>query len=87
MKYIVNNDLTNEISTNLSASQDAQIFWLSFFKPQLSCSADEFFEGIRQLAELCNLSGFYAAHWKQYEQQMISSNFVIGVEEQAATIC
>ena len=47
LKYIVNNSLSPEICANLSASVDAQVFWLSFFKPQKACSADEFFEAIR----------------------------------------
>jgi chaperonin cofactor prefoldin len=42
MKYIVNNSLENEICKSFNLSYDSQLFWLSFFKPQLSCSADEF---------------------------------------------
>lgn len=87
MKYIVNNNLEPQISDSLKASVDAQIFWLSFFKPQLSCSADEFFEGIRQLAEISNLQGYYASHVKQYEEEMVRSNYVISTEEHAQTIC
>lgn len=45
-KYIVNNNLTNEIVTKLQ-NTDAIVFWLSFFKPQKACAADEFFEVIR----------------------------------------
>jgi hypothetical protein len=47
MKYIVNNNLEGQICELLKNNVDAQIFWLSYFKPQLSCSADEFFEAIR----------------------------------------
>lgn len=43
LKYIVNNNLEGQICKMLAKSVDAQLFWLSFFKPQISCSADEFF--------------------------------------------
>jgi hypothetical protein len=46
-KYIVNNNLVSEICEKLSGSLDAQVYWLSFFKPQKACSADEFYESIR----------------------------------------
>jgi hypothetical protein len=47
-KYIVNNDLSSEICEKLIAdTMDAQVFWLTFFKPQKACSADEFFDAIR----------------------------------------
>ena len=45
-KYIVNNNLAEEICQKLSASVDAQVFWLSFFKPQKACAADEFIENL-----------------------------------------
>lgn len=51
-KYIVNNSLAGDINKCLAASLDAQVFWFSFFKPQKACSADEFFEAIRQLCEI-----------------------------------
>jgi hypothetical protein len=56
MKYIVNTNLEGQICKILSANVDAQLFWLAFFKPQLTCSADEFFEAIRQLAEINGMS-------------------------------
>jgi hypothetical protein len=46
-KYIVNNNLTTDICSKLERSVEAQIFWLSFFKPQKACAADEFFEVVR----------------------------------------
>lgn len=54
-KYIVNNNLTTDICTALEANADAQVLWLSFFKPQKACAADEFFEVIRQLCEMNKL--------------------------------
>lgn len=87
MKYIVNNNLELQICEHLKASVNAQIFWLSFFKPQLSCSADEFFEGIRQLAELSNQSGYFAARIAAFESVMVECRYVISVEEHAPTIC
>ena len=53
-KYIVNNNLTQEIVTKLQ-NTDAIVFWLSFFKPQKACAADEFFEVLRQLCEINKL--------------------------------
>ena len=61
IKYIVNNNLEGQICSALSGSENAQLFWLSFFKPQLSCSADEFFEGVRQLAELSDMPTYFAS--------------------------
>lgn len=67
----------------LGKSKDALSFWLSFFKPQMSCSADEFFEAIRQLYDMCNLPGHFAGHMKQFEAFMVQANYVISVEEHA----
>lgn len=87
MKYIVNNNLESEICKALDRSVDAQVFWLSFFKPQLSCSADEFFEAIRQLAEMCNLPGYFAAHIQQFENDMAACKYVVSVELHPQMIC
>ena len=45
-KYVLNNNLKSEQLLCLS-DFDTQVFWLSFFKPQMACTADEFFEAIR----------------------------------------
>lgn len=63
MKYIVNPNLEGEICQTLKASVDAQLFWLSFFKSQLGCSGDEFFEAVRQFAEMNGVSNYYAANF------------------------
>ena len=47
MRYIVNTNLEGQITAMLSKSVDAQIFWLSYFKSQLSCPGDEFIEALR----------------------------------------
>lgn len=86
IKYIVNNNLEKQICGSFGLSDDAQIFWLSFFKPQLSCSADEFFEAVRQLYEMANLPGQFASQFKTFEAQMSSSSFVISVEKDSALI-
>ena len=59
---------------------DAQIFWLSFFKPQMSCSADEFFESIRQLAQMSNLPGYYAENIEDFNAFMVECNYAVSVE-------
>lgn len=57
-KYIVNNNLVEDIVGCLS-NFHAQVFWLSFFKPQRSCSADEFFEAIRQICEINKMRHYF----------------------------
>lgn len=46
-KYLLSNDLKGKIAQQLEGDIDAQVFWLSFFKPQLACAADDFFDAIR----------------------------------------
>jgi hypothetical protein len=58
-KYVLNNNLRSKIMSLLTGSVNAQIFWLTFFKTQLSCGADEFFEVIRQLCEINHLQGYW----------------------------
>lgn len=41
-KYIVNRDLVSEVGKHLT-TREAKVFWYTFFKSQLSASADEFF--------------------------------------------
>ena len=45
-KYIVNNNLATDITKALEDT-DAIVFWMTFFKPQKACAADEFFEAFR----------------------------------------
>jgi hypothetical protein len=69
-KYIINNDLAKDIVKSLEQSVDSQVFWLSFFKPQKSCSADEFFEVVRQLCEVNKIRSFWKKKESEYEQIM-----------------
>jgi hypothetical protein len=87
MKYIVNTNLEGQITKILSANVDAQLFWLAFFKPQLTCSADEFFEAIRQLAEINGLPQYYAQNYKEFDQLMEECKYVISVEDHSEQIC
>ena len=50
LKYVLNNDMSDELCQH--GDKNVQVLWASFFKPSLSCSADEFFESIRQLCEV-----------------------------------
>lgn len=83
MKYIVNTNLEGQICGILKDSTDAQLFWLSFFKSQLACSADEFMESIRQLAEMCGIPGFYYTIYEDLKQLMVESQYVITIENHA----
>lgn len=70
-KYIVNNNLAEEICAKLGDSVDAQVFWLTFFKPQKACAADEFIESLRQLTEINKIQGYAAANMINWQQFMI----------------
>ena len=83
MKYIVNTNLEGQICKILAESVDAQIFWLSFFKPQLSCPADEFVEAIRQLAEINGMGHYYYYRYKDLNTVMAACDFVVSLEENA----
>jgi hypothetical protein len=87
MKYIVNANLEGQICKTLSNSEDAQLFWLAFFKPQLTCAADEFFEAIRQLAEINGINDYYALKYKEFDILMEECQYVISVTENADIIC
>lgn len=83
MKYIVNTNLEGQICKILAESVDAQIFWLAFFKPQLSCPADEFVEAIRQLAEMNGMGYYYNYKYKDLNSVMAVCDFVVSLEENA----
>lgn len=86
MKYIVNTNLEGQICKILAESVDAQIFWLSFFKPQLSCPADEFVEAIRQLAEMNGMGYYFNYKYKDWNSMMAVCDFVVSLEENADII-
>ena len=65
-KYIVNNDLTSKVMTCLE-TQNAQVFWLSFFKSQAAVSADDFFNALYEVANLNKIPNFYTANLPKYQ--------------------
>ena len=85
-KYIINNDLSADIVKCLANSPDAQVFWLSFFKPQKSCAADEFFEAIRSLCEVNKIQAFWSSKEQEYEMIMQQCNYIIGIDDNADII-
>jgi len=86
MKYIVNTNLEGQICKILADSVDAQIFWLAFFKPQLSCPADEFIEAIRQLAEMNAMGYYFHAKYEELGSLMAVCDFVVSIEENAEMV-
>jgi len=46
---------------------DATVFWMTFFKPQLACPADEFFEAIRQLCEVNKIQKYWSLQKAKYQ--------------------
>ena len=85
-KYIVNNSLAQEICTKLGSSIDAQVFWLSFFKPQKACSADEFVESLRQLCEINKIQDFATQKQGDWQEIMVSNNHVFSIDDDADKI-
>mmetsp|Transcript_17622 Transcript_17622/g.29755 ORF Transcript_17622/g.29755 Transcript_17622/m.29755 type:complete len:553 (-) Transcript_17622:917-2575(-) len=85
-KYIVNNNLAAEICQKLNDSLDAQVFWLSFFKPQKACSGDEFFEAVRQVCEINKMQLFWEQKLPMYEQIMKENDHVISIDSHAGLI-
>ena len=79
-KYIVNNNLTADITKKLEDT-DAIVFWLTFFKAQKACAADEFFESIRQLCEINKIQDFFKSRQQEFERIMSDNAFVISIEE------
>lgn len=62
------------------------MFWLSFFKPQLACPADEFIEAIRQLAEMNGMDNYYNEKYQELQELMAECDFVVSVEDHASLI-
>jgi len=84
-KYIMNNDLTEKICTNLRV-QNAQVFWLSFFKSQSAVSADDFFGALREVAHMNKIPQFYTASLPSYQAAAIHSDFVFSITTHAKEI-
>ncbi|MFO0118404.1 MAG: hypothetical protein ACK521_12605 [bacterium] len=84
-KYIMNNDLTGKICENLRV-QNAQVFWLTFFKSQAAVSADDFFSALRELAHLNKVPQFFTASLPAYQAEAQSSDYLISVTANAKEI-
>ena len=78
----MNNDLTSKVVENLR-TQNAQVFWLSFFKSQAAVSADDFFGALRELAHLNKIPSFYEANLPAYQEAAIQCDFVFSFSEHA----
>jgi hypothetical protein len=84
-KYIINNDLAEDICKGLS-NPVAQVFWLSFFKPQKACAADEFFEAIRQVCEMNKVQAYWEKKHSYFVQVMQENDQVISIEKDSALV-
>ena len=84
-KYIMNNDLTQKVCNELR-TQNAQVFWLTFFKSQAAVSADDFFGALRELANLNKIPQFYEMNLPEYQRAAIASDFVFSLGEHAENI-
>jgi len=84
-KYIMNNDLTGKICSQLH-TQSAQVFWLSWFKSQSAISADDFFGALRELAHLNKIPGFYNQNLAMYQDAAIACDFVFSLADNAQQI-
>ena len=62
-KYVINKDQTKSICRALK-SQEARIFWLSYFKSQLAVSTDEFFGALKEYCVLNHIPEHFEAHFE-----------------------
>ena len=65
---------------------DAVVFWLTFFKAQLSCTADEFFNAIKETCELNLIPHFFEENLNQYKREMLNFEGVISLKQQNSFI-
>ena len=67
----------------MNKSVASQIFWLSYFKPQLSCPGDEFVEAMRQVAEISGVSPYFYSKIRELEMFIASdvNNYIVNLEE------
>ncbi|CDW75107.1 UNKNOWN [Stylonychia lemnae] len=85
-KYVINRDQTHKITSALSGSQDAQVMWLSYFKSQLSASADEFFGALKEISIMNHVQDAFEANHNVYKIFMLSNNFVVSLNDHADQI-
>ena len=84
-KYIISKDQVNSIMA-LAPSKEVRVFWLSFFKAQLSCTSDEFVNALREVNEMACSSSVFQATYPKYEEFMVVSDFSISLKDHAAKI-
>jgi len=84
-KYILNNNLTEKVC-RLLRTQNAQVFWLSFFKSQSAVSSDEFFIALRELCLMNKIPEFFAQSTPAYHQSSVSQDFLVSLEKDAQQI-
>ena len=78
-KYVINKDQTQQICRQLKG-QEARVFWLSFFKAQLSASADEFIGALREYCIMNQVKEHFDARYEsQYKLFMLKNNFSISL--------
>ena len=78
-KYIISKDQVHTVCKALSHSPDAQVFWLSFFKSQLSVSADEFISALRELCLFNSIPEYFEAHYAAYKKFMVECDFSVSL--------
>ena len=76
---MINKDQTQAICKALK-SQEARVFWLSFFKAQLSASADEFIGALREYCIMNQIKEHFDARYEStYKLFMLRNNFSVSL--------
>lgn len=53
----------------------------------MTCAADEFFEAVRQLAEMSGMPDYYANHYQEFDMLMAECEYVMSVSQNHEVIC
>lgn len=78
-KYVINKDQTPSVCKALK-SQESRVFWLSFFKAQLSASADEFIGALREYCIMNHVKEHFDARYEStYKLFMLKNNFSVSL--------
>jgi hypothetical protein len=85
-KYVVNKDQVLTICSALAPSIDAKAFWLTFFKSQTACPADEFFQALKEVCAMNLIPEFFESNWPRYKQLMFERDFIIDLRKDSASI-
>ena len=67
-------------------TQNAQVFWLSFFKSQSAVSSDEFFIALRELCLMNKIPDFFTQSVPAYHQSSVSQDFLVSLDKDAEQI-